>query len=158
MTRAVVDPGVLISALISTRRSAPGRVVRAWSEGDFELVASPKLLSELAVVLARMKFSRQAAAGRAEAYVAAIAAGALVLEDPADPPPATPDPGDDYLVALARSGRADVIVSGDRHLTGRQDFRPPVLTPRRFIARLAAEDAGRGSLAADVAGEKKRTS
>jgi predicted nucleic acid-binding protein len=48
----------------------------------------------------------------------------------------SPDPGDDYLVALARAGRADVIVSGDSHLIDRPDLNPPALTPRQFTERL----------------------
>jgi predicted nucleic acid-binding protein len=48
----------------------------------------------------------------------------------------TPDRGHDYLVALARAARADVLVSGDAHLTGLPDPDPPVLTPRGFLDRL----------------------
>jgi len=33
------------------------------------------------------------------------------------------DPGDDYLVALARAGRGHVIVTGDAHLL-EADLRP----------------------------------
>lgn len=137
MIRAVVDPGVLISAFIGRRGSAPDQILRAWGEGAFELLASPHLLSELAGVLARPKFAEQAADGRADAYVATIAGGAVLVEDPADRESVTADPDDDYLFALARSGRADLIVSGDRHLTEVARPDPPVLTPRAFVKRLS---------------------
>ncbi len=137
MTRAVLDPNVLVSAFIAQRGSAPDRIVRAWHEGAFELLVSPKLLGELAEVLARPRFARQGGEGRADAYVAALAAGALRLADPSDAPSISRDPDDDYLVALARVGRADVIVSGDRHLTDLESLEPPVLTPRAFADRLA---------------------
>jgi predicted nucleic acid-binding protein len=42
-------------------------------------------------------------------------------------------------VTLARTAQADVIVSGDRHLLGQPDLRPPVLTPRAFVDRLGHE-------------------
>jgi predicted nucleic acid-binding protein len=48
----------------------------------------------------------------------------------------SPDSGDDYLIALARTSGADVIVSGDSHLTQLVDPTPPVLTPRQFIEQL----------------------
>jgi uncharacterized protein len=48
----------------------------------------------------------------------------------------SPDSGDDYLIALARAARANVIVSGDRHLTPLVDPAPPVMTARRFIEQL----------------------
>lgn len=134
--RAVLDPNFLVSALISQRGGAPDRIVRAWREGAFELVVSPALIAELTDVLARPKCARQAADGRAEAYVAAIAGDAMQIPDPPDPPPVSPDPGDDYLIALARAAHADVIVSGDRHLTELADPTPPVLTPRQFAEQL----------------------
>jgi len=110
--------------------------VRAWREGACELVVSPQLIAELTAVLARRKFARQAAEGRAEAYIAALAGDALRRDDPPDPPALSPDRGDDYLIALARAARADVIVSGDAHLTELADAFPPVLTPRQFAERL----------------------
>ncbi len=137
MTRAVLDPNVLVSAFISQRGGAPDRIVRAWREGAFELVVSPALIAELTDVLARPKFARQAAEGRAEAYVAALAGDAVQIDDPPDPPPVSPDSSDDYLIALARAARADVIVSGDSHLTQLADPTPPVLTPRQFVEQLA---------------------
>lgn len=136
MIRAVLDPNVLVSAFIARRGGASDRIVRAWREGVFELVISPLLIAELTDVLARPKFAPQAAEGRAEAYIAALAGDALRIDDPRDRPRVSPDEDDDYLVALARAARADMIVSGDGHLTELTDVDPPVLTPRQFVERL----------------------
>jgi putative PIN family toxin of toxin-antitoxin system len=136
LTRAVLDPNVLVSAFISPRGSAPDRIVRAWREGAFELVVSPLLIAELTDVLHRPKFARQAAQERAESYVAALAGDAVHIDDPSDPPSVSPDADDDYLFALARVASADVIVSGDSHLTQLSDPVPPVLTPRQFAEQL----------------------
>lgn len=44
------------------------------------------------------------------------------------------DPDDDHLLALALSGEADVIISGDADLLVLDPFRGiPILTPRRLI-------------------------
>jgi putative PIN family toxin of toxin-antitoxin system len=136
LTRAVLDPNVLISAFVSERGGSPDRIVRAWREGVFELVVSPKLIAELTEVLGRPKFADQAAEVRAEAYIAAIAGDAIRVGDPPDPPPISPDRDDDYLIALARAARADVLVTGDSDLLGLEDPEPPVLTPREFADRL----------------------
>jgi putative PIN family toxin of toxin-antitoxin system len=136
LTRAVLDPNVLVSAFISQRGSSPDRIVRAWREGAFELVVSPQLIAELTDVLARPKFALQAAEGRAEAYIASLAVDAIQIDDPPNPPAESPDSTDDYLIALARAARADVIVSGDSHLTQLVDPTPPVLTPRQFMEQL----------------------
>lgn len=48
------------------------------------------------------------------------------------------DPDDDYLIALARTARADALVSGDADLTDLDLTDLPVLTPRQFLEDLVA--------------------
>lgn len=134
--RAVLDPNVLVAALISPT-GPPREILTAWRQGRFELVASPALLGELRDVLARPKFRRWVSAATATEYVAGLADAALVIDDPSAQPGLSPDPDDDYLITLARADHADCLVSGDRHLTGLADPSPPVLTPRQFLDRLA---------------------
>lgn len=136
MTRAVLDPNVLISAFISRRGGAPDRIVRAWRDGAFELIVSPQLIAELTDVLGRPKFSLQAGDGRAQAYIAAFANDAIQIPDPLNPVQLSPDSDDDYLIALARAAGADLIVSGDNDLIQLADPSPPVVTPRQFAERL----------------------
>jgi len=91
------------------------------------------LLTELGDVLARPKFRRWVSAAAAADFVEGLQGAALVVQDPPAQPGHSPDPDDDYLIALARAGEADYVVSGDRHLTGIADPKPPVLTPRQFL-------------------------
>ena len=135
MIRAVVDPGVLISALLSPRGN-PAAVVRAFIDGEFEMVCSPLSLSELAGVLSRPKFKRWVTSEDIEEFAAMIRLSAVMAEDPPPEPGLTPDPGDDYLVALARSARADVIISGDEQFLGITDPQPPVMSPAQFRSAL----------------------
>jgi predicted nucleic acid-binding protein len=60
------------------------------------------------------------------------------IDDPAALLGASPDPDDDYLIALARAANADYLVSGDRHLLDLEAPDPPVLTPRQFLDLLDA--------------------
>lgn len=130
MRRAVLDPGVLIAALIS-RRGAPARLLELWIEGAFELIASPKLLEELHEVLLREKFRRYATEEEVQAYAETIKRLAIVVEDPKDAPRVSTDPKDDYLVALAISASA-ILVSGDPHLTELKHTDAEVMRPREF--------------------------
>jgi putative PIN family toxin of toxin-antitoxin system len=136
LTRAVLDPSVLISAFISRRGGAPDRIVRAWRDGAFELIVSPQLIAELTDVLGRPKFSLQAGDGRAQAYIAAFAEDAIQVVDPRNPAQLSPVSDDDHLIALAQAAGADVIVSGDNDLTQLVNPSPPVLTPRQFAELL----------------------
>jgi len=108
-----------------------------WLAGEFELLASTALLDELERVLLRSKFRTYVTEAEVGSFVA-IAQLAIVSPDPPSQSGLTPDPHDDYLVALARSTRAHVLVSGDRHLLDRVAPEPPVLSPRALIARLDA--------------------
>jgi putative PIN family toxin of toxin-antitoxin system len=113
--RAVLDPNVLISALLSPA-GTPARLLAAWLGGAFELVVSPALLAELGRALRYPKIRDRVTASEARELVALLRRHATVVDDPSSPPPVrSADPGDDYLLALAAISRA-VLVSGDRHL------------------------------------------
>ena len=136
MPRAVLDPNVLISALI-TPRGASARLLLALRAGSFELVTSPALLGELSDVIHRTRFRQYVSIEQADGFVELIRRESSVLDDPERPaPPVSEDPGDDYLVALARAASAE-LVSGDPHLT---KLAPalPVFAPAEFLARLDA--------------------
>ncbi len=135
--RVVLDANVFVSAVIST--AGPSRqILTAWVDGRFELIASPTLLEELRDVLARPRFRRWVSTETAAEFIDGLAQDTLVIQDPPALPGVSPDPDDDYLIALARATRADYLVSGDHHLLDLTDPTPPVLTPRQFLDLLAA--------------------
>jgi len=133
--RAVLDPNVLVSALISPS-GASAQLLLELRAGAFELVTSPLLLGELSEVLGREKFQRYVPEAEVGAYIDLLRRESVMLEDP-DPPsePVGVDPDDEYLIALARVARVDALVSGDSHLVSLR-HRLPVFTPREFLALL----------------------
>lgn len=135
--RVVLDPNVLVSAVISTA-GPPREIVVAWIDGHFDLVASPALVDELRGVLARPRFRRWVSEATTTEFIEGIADDALMIDDPPPLAGLSPDPDDDYLIALARATNADYLVSGDRHLLELADQLPPVLTPRAFIDLIGA--------------------
>jgi putative PIN family toxin of toxin-antitoxin system len=135
--RAVLDPNVIISGLLS-RAGRPARILRAWDEGQFELVVSGKLLDELVRALSYPKLRRHISEQDANAVMRWISASATSVADPeSEPPVRSVDPGDDYLVAVAWTERA-VLVSGDTHLLDLASDMP-VYSPRRFLTLLAED-------------------
>jgi uncharacterized protein len=132
--RAVLDPNVLISALL-TPRGSPAKVLRVWLDGAFELIVSALLLTELERALAYPKLRKYIGPLEAAELVDLLGREAQMLDDPADAPTVrSPDQGDDYLIALASAAHA-VIVSGDRHLLTLADALP-VYSPAQFLALL----------------------
>ena len=132
MRRVVLDPNVLISALI-TPRGASAAILVHLRAGAFELVTSPMLLAELGAVLRRDKFRTYVSLDEVEEFVELIRRESASMPDPepADVP-LSEDPGDEYLIRLARAARADALVSGDPHLT-RLRSRIPVKSPRESM-------------------------
>jgi putative PIN family toxin of toxin-antitoxin system len=133
--RVVLDPGVLIAALISGK-GAPRALLAAWIGGAFELIVSPHLLAELGRVLARTKFRRYVSEREVRAYLALLQRCATRCDDAPSPARLSRDPGDDYLLALAHAQRADFLVSGDPDLCLLKATEPPVLTPKAFLNRM----------------------
>jgi len=137
--RAVLDPNVLISALLSPA-GAPARLLQAWLYGWFELIVSPRLVAELERALAYPKLRKRVSRGEARRIVKWLADGATFVEDPDELSSVrSPDPGDDYLLALA-AGEHAVLVSGDEHLLGLADDLP-IFAPARFL-RILEKDSG----------------
>jgi putative PIN family toxin of toxin-antitoxin system len=132
--RAVLDPNVIISALLSPSAN-PARVLGAWQQGEFELIVSASLLEELARALAYPKLRRRINGEDARLVVEWFTETATVVGDPERPPARSPDPGDDYLIALAAARQA-ILVSGDRDLLDLSD-EIPVFSPAAFLAHFA---------------------
>jgi putative PIN family toxin of toxin-antitoxin system len=132
--RAVLDPNVLISAVLAPA-GKPAAVLRAWSAGAFELIASPLLLAELERALAYPKLRARIHESEATALIEWLRRSATIAPDPVDPAPWTShDPGDDYLLALAAHERA-ALVSGDRHLLELAG-KLPIYPPAAFLGLL----------------------
>lgn len=138
LVRAVIDVNVLISAALSERGSS-AEVISGCREGAFELVISEMLIAELTRALAYPKIRKRIPAENAAAFISWVRDHGTLAEDPADPPSVrSPDPDDDYLLALAISRRS-YLVTGDQHLLGLEaDL--PILTPAGFLTKLRQAD------------------
>jgi putative PIN family toxin of toxin-antitoxin system len=140
--RAVLDPNVVISGLLSPRGNA-ARLLEAWERGEFELIVSAALLEELERALGYPKLRRHISAPEAARVLRWLAESATLVDAPAAAAPArSADPGDDYLIALAAARQA-VLVSGDRHLLDLAD-RIPVFEPAAFLRHLEDQDDDAG--------------
>jgi putative PIN family toxin of toxin-antitoxin system len=132
--RAVLDPNILIAALLSSS-GAPAHIVSLWVAGEFELVVSEALVAELERALAYPKVRKRVTEDEVRALVELLRRGAKLADDPEAAARRSSDRGDDYLLALAEQERA-VLVSGDQHLLALAG-ELPILTARAFLNRLA---------------------
>jgi putative PIN family toxin of toxin-antitoxin system len=130
--RVVIDPGVLVSALIAPT-GAPAKLLAQAQAGELEMIVSPSLLDELGEVLGREKSRRYADLDAVDDYLDLLRRHALVVPDPEGPPPLrSADLDDDYLIALAHHQNA-ALVSGDKHLLDIAGG-APILAPADLLA------------------------
>jgi putative PIN family toxin of toxin-antitoxin system len=105
--RVVLDTNVLVSALHFGGR--PRRLLDDVLRGDHTLIIGPAILGELeAVLVDTCGWTRD----RAAAVRAELEAIAEVVT-PVDVPRVCRDPDDDQILAIAVSGAADALVTGD---------------------------------------------
>jgi putative PIN family toxin of toxin-antitoxin system len=143
VTRAVLDTNVLVSGVIAPH-GVPRCILEAWHASRFTLLTSEAIVAEVSRVLRyprireRYGVTEEDALAVADSLIvdAEVVAGLYEVQRSADP-------DDDMFLACALEGRAEYVVSGDRHLLEIGSYHGVVIvTPRQFAAVLSAE-AGR---------------
>ena len=140
--RVILDTNVLLGALISPH-GPPDTIYRAWRAAKFDLVTSTAQLDELRRVSRYPKLKTILPAHRIGTMVnnmqRAVVLGVLPpLPDGID----VSDPNDAFLLAMALTGEADYLVTGDRHagllqlgnLGRARIVTPPSSAPKHFDA------------------------
>jgi putative PIN family toxin of toxin-antitoxin system len=141
MTRIVLDTNLFISAFLSPH-GKPARILAMRASGEIDLLVSPAILKEIALVLGYSKIvqllkkpgiSRDYILEKLQKVIksAIIIPGSLVVNH------IQSDPSDNMILACALEGRADYIVSGDHHLTDLKLFQGiPIVSPDTFLNTL----------------------
>lgn len=143
--RVVLDTNILCSALI-TPGGLTDRLYQAWREKRFVLITSEEQLDE---------FRRVTRYPRLRAFIEPTAAGAMHNElrrlaltlKKLPSVDRSRDPADNFLLAMAKAGEADVLVTGDKHdLLSLGDFgRTQILTTRQLLQQLGGQRPKRRS-------------
>jgi len=137
--RVVLDTNVLISHLLpSSSASVAEWVTDTAVTGRFTILVNDQLLRELSSRVTQKPYLAQ----RIELYE--LTRFLTLLSEIAElvPLSSTPHPSvvrdaeDDYLIALAVTGNADILVTGDRDLLAIADLTPFRIMTLRAIADL----------------------
>lgn len=135
--RVVLDTNILVSALISSSGN-PAAIYVAWEDGKFTLLTCAEQLNELAATLQKPRIAgliKPHKAGRLVNQVRKLAEDIELLVRVRR----SPDPADDFLLALAETGKADYLVTGDKSglLSLDRHKGTRIVSARTFAASLA---------------------
>ncbi len=140
MIRVVLDTNVLISYLLTHHDPAASVMDTHLAQEHFVLLTTPVLLKELERVLDYPKLQRYFNDTQRKRFIALIMALGEVIALPASVPEICRDRDDDWVIACAVAGRADVIVSGDRDLLSLERVGTiPIISARQFLERLESK-------------------
>jgi hypothetical protein len=138
MIRIVLDTNLLVSAILSPQGNPP-IVLKLCLKGIFSLVISHDILDETRRVfqypkLVKLMKKRRVTPQYIDDFidklsrVAIITPGKLSIEGIQD------DPDDTMVLSCAVEGEADVIISGDHHLTDLKTYKGiKILDPTTFL-------------------------
>jgi uncharacterized protein len=132
--RVVLDTNVYASVF----NFPHGKVAPIWEhalKGTYTLFISPAIVAELANVLReKFKWPENDIKARAKRF----ARMAEIITPKIVPNVIKDDPTDNHILACAREGQADLIVSGDKHLRRIKVYEGiPIVRPTDFLHTLA---------------------
>jgi putative PIN family toxin of toxin-antitoxin system len=128
--KVVLDTNVLVSGLFFA--GPPRAILEAWHVGRFCLLISPDILHEYERV--GLELAQQFPGIDISAILDVLATGATLLDPPPSAARPCEDPGDIKFLACAVAGRADYLISGDKHLLKLKHCeRTAILKPREFV-------------------------
>jgi uncharacterized protein len=135
--KVVMDTNVFVSGVFFS--GPPYEILKAWQEGEFELVVSQEILDEYRRVGEILSEERPQV--DLNPILTFVIEHARVYQPVALNEPICEDPDDDKFFACALASGSKVIVSGDKHLLKVSGYEGiEVLKPRDFTDRYLAEE------------------
>jgi len=119
LVKVVVDTNVLISALVG--HGKPRRLITLLLEAH-ELIVSKEMTTELIEVLRRAKF-RKIKNRHVDNFLSILVGRAKLVRVEGRLNVIVEDPDDNLVLGTACGGRANYLVSGDKHLLMLKQFR-----------------------------------
>jgi uncharacterized protein len=139
--RLVIDTNVWIAALITPIGTAR-KLVDAVLDQDIDILMSESTFGELVSRLDRPKFERYREPEAWNLFLSELVELSIWHEDAGTAIGSSRDVDDDKFLALAVTGQADAIISGDADLLDLVTYEGiPILTPAQFLQRLSESEA-----------------
>jgi putative PIN family toxin of toxin-antitoxin system len=127
----VIDTNVVISALLFG--GMPGKLIILWKNERIKPLVSREIIDEYLKVLAYPKFKLSEEEINYILYQEILPFFEVIVVEQR-PVIIKADPSDDKFIRCAQSGKAKVIISGDKHLLALKPHRKiKILSPSQFL-------------------------
>jgi putative PIN family toxin of toxin-antitoxin system len=131
MKRVVIDTSVIVSALLF--RGTPGRLISSWKKKIIQPLITKEIILEYLRVLAYPDFRLTENEIHFILYHEMVTFFEQVTITTGTPV-VMKDPFDDKFLHCAEEGKADVIISGDKHLLNLKSFKEiKIVSPAQFL-------------------------
>ena len=139
MLKVVLDTNIFVSSLLS-KAGRPAMVLDTWRAGQYLLVTSRSIISEIRRVVEAPNIRKKygLSSNQIERLILLLEKDAIVVPGLSAVAGAIPkDPTDEMFLAAALDAKADLIISGDRHLLDLGEYKDiPIFTVRQFLELL----------------------
>lgn len=141
MLKITVDTNVLVSSILNPH-GPPSKIIQLVRQKKVTLVLSPYILDEVRRVLNYSKISKLLKKKGIQkenlfVFIDKLAKNSIVTPGKLIVNEIERDPSDNMILACAIEGKADFILSGDKHLTDLISFKNiKILNPSEFLKNL----------------------
>ncbi len=138
MTRVVLDANQFVSALLKPG-SNPARIISLVHNNRITLLLSDDIILEIAGVLLYPKIMKRhgQSAEYIKTFIKKIRSAAIITAGKLKIDAVKNDPSDNKYLSCALEGRADFIISGDRHLKDLKSYKNiAIVDPGTFLATI----------------------
>lgn len=137
--KVVLDTNVVVSRFLSPR-GAPAQAFKLWEAHAFDLLVSCPILQEYKKALSypKVRELHQLTGQEIDEIIDGFKGFSIFVEPRARLVVVKADPKDNMFLECAVSGKADCILSGDKHLLELKEYQGiQIFTPRAFLLALA---------------------
>lgn len=116
--KIVTDPNILLSYLIGKKLK---KLENLFIQDNIEFILSDNLIKELTTKITLPKFRKYFEVDKAMAFIVFLKARSLSISVHSEIKICR-DPKDNYLLGLAKDGKADYLITGDNDLLALKEF------------------------------------
>jgi putative PIN family toxin of toxin-antitoxin system len=139
--KVVLDANIYVSSMVNTQGN-PKRIISAWQQGAFDVLISSAILDEIERVLRYPRLVKRHKQDETaiQRFLKLLENEAIIVEPTDVLGVVKDDESDNRYLECAVKGKAQYVISGDKHLLDIGEYRGiDILPPAAFVVILSRE-------------------